>query len=153
MDADVFGLEENLAAGGEPRGDQILDDFVLRVDGNRAAAGQPAQIDSMAAAAEAQFDAVMDQADALESLADAGFIQQIDGALFEHAGADALLDILAAASLEHDRLDAVEVQQMRKHQPRRSRSDDADLCAMIHLFLFLESIRCLMAGFWVVGMS
>ena len=31
-----------------------------------------------------------------------------------------------------------EMEQMRKHQPRRPRADDADLCAMIHLFL--ESI-------------
>ena len=87
----------------------------------------------MAATAEAQLDAVMGQAEAFETLADAGFNQQVDGALFEQAGANPLFDILAAASLEHDRLDAGEVEQMREHQARGARADDADLCAMIHL--------------------
>ena len=94
----------------------------------------------MAAAAEAQFDAVMDQAESLHPLADASFVEQVDGSLFEQAGANPLFDILAAASLEHDGLDAIEVQQVREHQPRRPRPNDADLRAMVHLFL--ESIRC-----------
>src|SRR5277367_3993281 len=70
VDAHVAGLEHNLTAGCEPRRDQILDDFVLRVDCNCAAPGQPAQIDAMAAAAEAQLEAVMGQADPLQPLAD-----------------------------------------------------------------------------------
>ena len=133
VDADVVRLKHNLAAGAQPRRDQILDDFVLRVDRHGAAAGETAQIDAMAAAAEAQFEAVMSQAESRQPLADAGLFEQVDGALFEQAGADALFDISAAASLEHDRLDAGKVQQMREHQARRSRADDADLCTMIHL--------------------
>ena len=38
-----------------------------------------------------------------QPLVDAGPFEQIDGALLEHAGADAALDVLAAAVLEHDR--------------------------------------------------
>ena len=132
VDADVAGLENNLTAGCEPRRDQILDDFVLGVDGNRAASGQTAQIDAMAATAKAQLDTVMGQTEALEPLADTSFNQQVDGALLEQAGANPLFDILAAASLEHDGLDSGEVQQVGEHQASGARADDADLCAMIH---------------------
>ena len=133
VDAHVAGLEHNLTSGCEPRRDQILDDFVLRVDCNRAASGQPAQIDTMAAAAEAQLEAVMGQSDPLQPLADSRFNHQVDGALLEQAGANPLLHISPTASLEHDRLDPRQVQQVRQHQARRARADNADLCAQLHL--------------------
>ncbi len=133
VDADVAGLEEDLTTGRQPRRDEILDDLMLRINGNCASACESAEIDAMAAAAEAQLDAVMGEAELLQPLADAGFNQQVDGALFEQAGANPLFDVLAAASFEHDGLDAREVEQMREHQARRSRADDADLSAMIHL--------------------
>ena len=47
--------------------------------------------------------------------------------LLEHAGADALLDVLAAAALEHDRLDPFALEQPRERQPRRAGADDPDL--------------------------
>ena len=52
-----------------------------------------------------------------------------DGALLQHARADALLDVLAAARLEHDRVDALELEQLRQHEPGRPRAHDADLRA------------------------
>ena len=132
VDANVVRFEYDLTSGGQPRRDQILDDFVLSVNRDRAAARQPAQIDAMAAAGEAQLDAMMGQAEARETLTDAGLFEQVDGALLEQAGADALFDIAAAASLEHDRFDAGKVQQVREHQACGPRADDADLCAEIH---------------------
>ncbi len=155
MDGDLVRLENNLAAGRQPRRDQILDDFVLSVDGDRAASGQPAQIDTMATAAEAQFDAVMRQPETPHPLADAGFIHQVDGALLEQAGANPLLDVLAAASLEHDGFDAGKMQQVRQHQARRPRADNPDLCAVVHLSapLFLRSNEEGMAQFWTIEMS
>ena len=51
-----------VAASREPRADQILDDLLLAVDGDRAPAGQLGQVDAVTAASEAQLDAVMDQA-------------------------------------------------------------------------------------------
>src|SRR5258708_39324563 len=89
----------------------------------------------MATAAEAQLDAVMGQAEALQPIADAGFFEQVGGTLFEQASADPLLDIVAAASLEHDGFDACEVQQGREDPARRAGAADVDLCAMLHLFL------------------
>src|SRR5271166_1371649 len=92
----------------------------------------------MSTAAESQLDPMMDQPQPRHALADAGFLEQVDGALLEQAGANSLLDILAAASLEHDRRDAGQVQQVRQHQTRRTRADDADLCALIHLTAMLS---------------
>ena len=57
---------------------------------------------------------------------------QVDGALLEHAGAHALDDVLLAAILEDDRIDAAQVQQMAEHQSGRSGADDADLGAREH---------------------
>ncbi len=129
MDAGVFDFEENLAAGGEPRIGQILDHFVLRIDRDRLAAGEFREIDAMGALAEAQIYAVVDEAFALEACADAGFFQQIHGALLEDTGAHAFLHVLAAAIFEDDRLDAVKVQQMRENQAGGPGSDDANLRA------------------------
>ena len=97
----VFSGEKNPAARGQPRIGQVLDDFVLPIYGDRLSAGQCEQIDSVAAAGEAQFETAMDQALAAETPADSRFIHQIDGALLEHAGADALLDVLAAPVFNH----------------------------------------------------
>ena len=140
VDTDRVRLEDNLAAGRQPRRDQILDDFVLSVDGHRAPSGQPAQIDAMSTAAEAQFDPVMHETQTLHPLADAGFIQQVDGALLEQPGANALFCISAAANLEHDGFDAGKMQQVRQHQPSRSRANNPDLCATVHLFLEVQSL-------------
>ena len=56
-------------------------------------------------------------------------LEQVDGALLEHAGADARLDVLAAPVLEHDRLDAGPVEELREREARRAGADDRDLGA------------------------
>ena len=65
-------------------------------------------------------------------LADAGLGQQVDRALLQHAGAHAVLDVVAVAALEDDRVDAGEMQQMRQQQARRTGADDAHLCSPLH---------------------
>ena len=94
-----------------------------------AAVRQLAERDAVPLARELQRDAVVHDALAAHPLADAGGVQQVDGALLQHAGADAGLDVLAAASLEHHRLDAGQVQQLREHEPGRAGADDRDLRA------------------------
>src|SRR5262245_39521114 len=64
----------------------------------------------------------------MQAVRKAGVREQPDGALLEHAGADAVLDVLAAAVLEHDRLDALEVEEVREQQAGRPGSHDSDLC-------------------------
>src|SRR5262249_58859454 len=95
--------------------------------GTRAPAGQCGEIDAVAAPAEAQLDAAVYQPLAPHAIAHAALGEQVYRALLQHAGAHAALAILAAAELQHDGLDAEEMQQMREQQPGRSRADDADL--------------------------
>ena len=66
---------------------------------------------------------------ALHALADAGLDQEIARPLLDQAGADAALDVVAAAVLDDDRLDAGAMQKMREHQPGRPGADDPDLGA------------------------
>ena len=65
-----------------------------------------------------------------------GLHEQVDGALLEHAGAHALLDVVAAAGLEHHRLDALPVQEVREQEPGRAGADDPDLRAHVHWIPF-----------------
>jgi hypothetical protein len=127
VQADALDLEQQRKTGGEPRLDQILDDLPLPVDRRRASAGQLADRDPVSAAAEAQLDAVLDEALAAQPLVKPQLGEQVDGALLEHAGADALLDVLAVPILKHDRLDPAPVQEVRQQQPRRAAPDDAHL--------------------------
>ena len=62
-----------------------------------------------------------------EPLSRACVDEQIGDRLLEHAGANALLDVLPAAVLEHDRLDAFAVQEVGERQARRPGADDPDL--------------------------
>jgi hypothetical protein len=88
--AHVLDLEAQVAAGRGGGGDEVLDHLLLPVDGDGPAARQVAQRDAVAAAVEAQLDAVMDEALALEPLAQPGRPQQVHRALLEHAGAHAV---------------------------------------------------------------
>ena len=103
--ADVVDLERIAHAVGEQPRDQVLHHLLLAVDGD-ALADQLAEVDVMRLAAEAEMDAVVEHGLALQALADAGVDQQVGDPLLEQAGADAVLDIVAAAVLEDDRLDA-----------------------------------------------
>ena len=70
----------------------------------------------------------MNQRLALQPLARARLDQKIDARLLEQAGANALLAIGSVLRLDYDRLNALEVQKMREHQPRRPGSHNSDLC-------------------------
>ena len=127
VDGHVVDLEQERRAGVEPRSDQVLDDLGLPVDDDAAPARQIAERNAVALAVELELDAVVDDPLALHALPDAGLDEQVGRPLLEHAGADAVLDVLAAAVLEHDRLDALAFEQARERQPGRAGADDADL--------------------------
>jgi len=112
IDHNVVSREVELPAGGQPRLGEIADHALLAVDGDRPASTELGQRDPVRHSVEEQFDAVVRQAVAVEPRADAGLAQQVDGALLEHTRADPLLDVLPAASLDHDGLDAAQVQQV-----------------------------------------
>ena len=83
----------------------------------------------MVARAETQDDALVRQAIRLHARADAGFDQQLFDDVFQDAGANAVLDVVARAGFQDDRFDAAQVQQVRQQQAGRARADDADLGA------------------------
>src|SRR6516164_6039624 len=81
----------------------------------------------MSRAIETKLYAVMDQTVTQETRAYARLNQQIDGTLLEHACTDARLDIVAGMGFDHNGVDSLQVQQMRKHQAGGACSDDSDL--------------------------
>ena len=89
-------------------------------------------VDAMARAVEGEVDAVVPHPLAREPPADADLAHQVDRPLLEHARAHALDDVLTAAILEDDGVDALEMQQLPEHQTGRARADDADLGAGGH---------------------
>jgi hypothetical protein len=125
-DRDVVDLEQQRPAGVEPRLDQILDDLGLAVDDDRLP-GQLVERDAMTLAVELELDAVVDDSLALHPLAHPRLGEQVGGSLLEDAGADPRLYILAGAALDHHRVDALEVQEVRERQARGAGADDPDL--------------------------
>ena len=96
VNADVTRLEQNLSAVMQARLDEIFHHLVLRVDRDRAPAGQLVHVDAVTLPVKTQLDAVMDQPFAAQALAHPRRVQQIHRALFEHAGADALFNVTGA---------------------------------------------------------
>ena len=127
-----LGLEQDRAAARKPRRDQILHHLLLAVDRDDLARRQHRQIDVDDAAAEADVEPRVGHALAMQPLAGAEFVHQRDGALLQHAGAHAALDVVAAPRLQHDAVDAGAMQQQRQEQPGRTGADDPDLRAHSH---------------------
>src|SRR5262249_16361099 len=100
VESDLGGFEKNRAIGGKAGGDQVLDDFVLRVDGDALARGEIPEVNAMAAAVEAELDAPVLEALTAQTIADAQFLHELDGVVFEEAGAYTLFNILARVELE-----------------------------------------------------
>jgi hypothetical protein len=73
----------NLSPSANDRFYQVAKHFVLRINRNRAAARETAQVNSVRLSVEAQVDAVVDGPLAEQARADAAIDQQIHGALFE----------------------------------------------------------------------
>ncbi len=135
----VLDLEPDRPAGRQARGDEVLDHLLLPVDRDRAPEGQVRERDAVAGAVEGEQDAAVDQPLAAQAIGHAQLVEQLDSALLQHAGAHAVLDVRAAAVLEHDRLDALAVQQVRQDQAGRAGPDDGDLC--VHSTLVCPGIR------------
>ena len=126
---DGVDLEDERPSVGQSRLDQVFHHFVLRVDGDRAASGQFVEVNAMPAPIETQFDPVVHQSLAAQPLAHPRVAEQVDRALLENSRADALLHVSAALRLDHDRFDALPVEQVGEQQARGSRPHDAHLRA------------------------
>ncbi len=121
-----LGLEEQRVTLLQLEGDEVLADLGLGVDHHRAAAGESGEVDAVAGAVEAQFDAVVAQPLAVHALTRAGRAQDVHGALLQDPGALAVLDIGAVTALQDDRVDAGGVQEPGQEEARGAGSDDAD---------------------------
>jgi hypothetical protein len=126
MDRYVGDVEVDRYAAVEQGGDLVLDDLLLTVDGDLSA-GEPEHVDVEHAVLEAQVDARVVEALAVEAFADADGVQHVDGVLLEQARADPLLDVVAAARLEHDAVDPGLLQDQRQRESGGPRADDRDL--------------------------
>jgi len=127
MHVDIPDLEYDLAACGDTRVIEILENLSLRVDGDSFPPSQLAEVDAMAAALEAKFNSVMNEAFFLHPRADTHFGEQINRALLQHTGPDTLLNIRAAAIFENDGFNALQVKKMGQHQTRGACAHDSDL--------------------------
>src|SRR5262249_19486789 len=130
VDAHVARLEQNLSAVGEPTRDQVLHQLLLAVDGH-ALADQLAEVDVVQGAAEGEIDTVVEHSFALHARADAGLDEKVARPLLDQSGADAAFDVVAAAVFQNHAIDALEVEEMRQHQPGRPGTDDTDLGAQL----------------------
>ena len=120
-------LEQDLAAGRQPRGDQVLHHLVLAVDRDPAPAGRARR---SRCGGRCRRSAARSRRWTRPSRCMRSPTPVSSGgrrALLQHAGADALLDMPARARLQHDGLDALQMQQMRQQQAGRPGSDDPDL--------------------------
>ena len=132
-DAGAPDLEMDDAARRETGVDDVLDHLALAVDGNPLAAGEGGEVDVVGRSVEAEFDAVVDEALAKHPPAEPRFDQHVDRPLFEDAGADAVLDVVAAAVLDDDRLDPFPGKQVGEEEAGRARSDNPNLRPLFHL--------------------
>ncbi|PAV93217.1 hypothetical protein WR25_22854 [Diploscapter pachys] len=106
---------------------QVAGDLGLAVDHHRLASGQCLEVKTLAMTTDQQLDPFMDQPFAIHALGHAGFAQQLDRALFEHAGTDAPQHIVRGLALDDQRIDAGVVQQLAEQQAGRAGADDCNL--------------------------
>ena len=131
VEDDVERLVDREPAGGGAAFAEILGRFGLPVDGH-AGAGQLAKVDAPARAVDGDLDAFVDQRLALQPFGRAGAPHHLDRSRFEHAGANAPLDMGAIAPFEDDRLDPLAPENLGQQQSRRTGADDGDLRALNH---------------------
>jgi hypothetical protein len=127
MHANILDLKQNLATGRDASIIEVFQHFVLRVDSDSFSASEILEINAATAASKAQLDSIVNQAFAFQALAKAHFHEQIDCSLLQHAGAHALLGILATPILHDDGVNPLQIQKVRQHQTGGTSANDSDL--------------------------
>ena len=82
-------------------------------------AGQAFKIDPMPRSAERDVDSFVHQPLCMQTIADAGLVEQVDGDGFKHASPDPAQDVFGTLVIDDDGLDAGAMQQLPEHQARR----------------------------------
>lgn len=126
LHADIRYFEKEWPSCGATRGNQILDDFVLAIDGNPAAR-QRRHIDAAAPPVHVEIDSVMEHRFALKPGADAALHHEIDCRLLQNTGANTLNHVILRLVLDDDGIDTRQMEQVSQHQAGRTRAHNADL--------------------------
>ena len=114
-------------ASGGARVHQVAGHFGLAIHHHLFAAGEFFQVHPVAFAVEQHVKAGVHQAFAVHARTHAGFVQQVGGHLFQHAGPYAAQHIVGALAFNDDGVDAGLVQQLSEQQARGAGADDGDL--------------------------
>ena len=111
--------------------DEILHNLMLPID-HHGLADQLLEVEMLPFVAKAKLDASMSKPFAMHPFAESEPVDQIDRTLLQHTGPDAGFAVIAAAGFEDDALNPRSVQQVSQRQPRRTGSDNANLCPANH---------------------
>ena len=127
MEFDILRFFDDAPAVALPEPVQFLGDRCLTVRPHRPAGVGPGVDEKWIAVLPDDEAAVMRMTFAVHPFAGAAIAQHLDGAEFEHAGADALQHIGFRLPLDDDAVDSMAVQQMGEKQAGRTAADDRDL--------------------------
>ncbi|MNI49121.1 hypothetical protein D3C73_1037180 [compost metagenome] len=141
VQAYVGHLKAQVAARGQPRVNQVLDDFVLRIDHHGAAACQVNKINAPVDAAHAQHGPFVPESFAAHPVTQARFGHQVHRTLLQHTRADGGADGVAATAFQHHGFNALQIQQVRQHQPSRTGPYDCYLSAHAQPLLLKDPWR------------
>ena len=125
----VGGLVDDNAAGFVAGGKQIFGDGGLAVGHHRLAGIFPRVDQKARPVFPGDPRAVVQMPLAVHALAEPDLAQERDGAGLEHAGANPLQHVGAGLPLQHDRFDAVAIENVREQQTGGAGADDDDLGA------------------------
>jgi hypothetical protein len=109
MHGDILSFEENLASRCETGIDEIFHDLRLSINSDATATGEFFKVDAVTAPLKPQLDPVVDKAFPFHTFAYASPNQQLDGILLQHARANPFLDVFAASTLQHNRVDPLQM--------------------------------------------
>ena len=92
-----------------------------------SAVGELAERNAVRAAVEAQLDAVVHEALAAHALSGPGVVDEPGDPELDDASANPPLDVVAAAALQDDGVDALALEQVAEEEPRGAGADDGHL--------------------------
>jgi hypothetical protein len=82
----------------------------------------------MRAVVEAKIQRMLFKCQSVHAFTQANLAHHLNSTLFEHPGAKTGAHMILLRAFNDDRLDALQVQKVRKHQARGARANDANLC-------------------------
>src|SRR5699024_1732361 len=126
VEGDVGHSEVQATVLGDTGADEVLEDFVLRVEPH-GSADEVGEVDAATPAVEAQWDSFVLGALGQDPGVETDRGELIHGALFEDPRADGAFDLVPYAGLHDDRVDALGGEEMGKSQTGRACTDDRHL--------------------------